>query len=1781
MKIINNRYIIDKMVRKDQVEETYLIKDSWNKDEMLHMRILDSNKDKDIIIYFLEEFIRIAQIKHASLLNSYYFGIVETINLKITNSTNYYIISEYTDLPLLNHCDLANDLNHKLYLILDIISAIDYLHFRGITYKFLCPSNIFYSKDQGIKLMNLSTTEMKLISTFSDSMDENFLAPEALMNNLDLDQNSDKYSIGIIMKYLLLNNYLSESANQYEYKEELNLSTEEETFLNSTINDLTKSMPANRTLPLRQIIKDIVRVFNLDYSYNLVMERNTLFLNTPIIGSSRELNEILSSDIKIEKNANYYKGIVVHGDSGLGKTKLLQEASFRLGMRCRNVYYVNCSKIMNKDYISIFLKKISRKVPENIKNKYEDDLLNLIPLIKDDYNNYQLNVKLRLFNRVCNFVSDVSKDSINYIIVENIEKATFTFLQFLDYLIRNTSKNRIFFLMSYNESSRISNGVCEYVYNWTKNFCTTSIYLKPLSLEDTGKFVKEVLGVSYIPYNFISSIYNESKGIPSYITLIIKDLHDRKQLYINDEGQWEIINTGILRLNIPSNINKAILNQLREYKASYLDLIKILSIYNMKVTKETIISMTNIDEEKLDRILNDLVKDRLVEESIGDLGYYYCLLSEELQRYSYISIPEDEKLEYHSKASDVFMQLYEGNYRLILDELVYHLQKSKKCNIAVEIITKEAEESDIKNISNSIKLWEMAYNISDDIPRNSKLKILDNLTNFYQIKGNTEKADFYLSKFLEETKNTNDIEYYLKSKEYQSESLLKNNRLNELSEEIAELEYVDNTYNCNEAKILAYVISAKLLIRGIEIDKAIEIIQCAISISNKHNIDRYLAQLYNLYGLANFYYGNKVKAIELFKKSIQYCEIGNKPYTMVIPINNIGNVYADSYGDLKKSLEYYIVCLEISNKYGLKHLKKLFLNNMGENYNGLLDYNKSLEHLEKSRIIADNCNDISLVFLSSINLGYVYLNTNQFNKAYRVSMYLQRINLTNSISDMDIKYKYNNFLGEFYYKFNKLDLAEGYSILARDFFKVYNIKEYLRAETRLAYIRYQLKGHIDKDDIYFIINQYEKTQMIDEKLYFILTMAKLALINGDKDFSIMMLDIYDDLNHDSNSDLLVHNSQIIKLLLNTSEAYLDETDKVLNNNSAEIFKADVDFRVYLGFQYLSKENYPKALRQFLEAIDGLYKIWRNLPDNDLKYSLLESKNPDYIREQIAFIFRKGYNKNIGKVFNKKASIENFKTYFNINKVIDSLSKKEFYDILYYHDENANIVNIMDLLSSISDNYKDNLKLILNYIAIETISKRGMIIKIDEETELIEPIVSLNSDDTIPDEIILQNSIKSKGPFLFNINIKGYNNSKIGSMFPSDITAVICVPIFSYENINYERIERRKIEPTSDNRLLGFVYLETDRILNRFDMESYTLISSLISLISLNIENDRLRRISTIDRVTGTNTRKYFEDKLDRILHLYNNTNNSFSLLMIDIDRFKNINDTYGHLKGDEVLFIIGQTLLNCVRETDLVGRYGGEEYLVLLNNTTIEEALERANIIRQSIEEIKFPSIARPITVSIGISQYPVHGKNKNELVFKADQALYYAKEVLGRNQRSLWHSGMDIASNKVDKLTGLMTGDPIRDNQIMLAIADISYLNIEEKALKEKAFDFLGRLIEIVGGETGSLIIYDNNNPVDKFTRIRKETTWINNDFINYNLINKVSINKVGAYFIDWDNVEIDENILEDPNWQAILIVPMIKQVCLKGIVYITVPLKEKEFDSVDLNICNLLSNIFVGSIN
>jgi diguanylate cyclase (GGDEF)-like protein len=126
-----------------------------------------------------------------------------------------------------------------------------------------------------------------------------------------------------------------------------------------------------------------------------------------------------------------------------------------------------------------------------------------------------------------------------------------------------------------------------------------------------------------------------------------------------------------------------------------------------------------------------------------------------------------------------------------------------------------------------------------------------------------------------------------------------------------------------------------------------------------------------------------------------------------------------------------------------------------------------------------------------------------------------------------------------------------------------------------------------------------------------------------------------------------------------------------------------------------------------------------------------------------------------------------------------------------------------------------------------------------------------------------------------------------------------------------------------------------------------------------------------------------------------------SLLMLDIDHFKNINDSYGHLMGDHVLREVGKIISEQLRSTDFTARYGGEEFVVILPLTTEEQSQMLAERLRQAIAETRFTSEGKPfgITVSIGTAALtPGALLKRRDLVDKADKALYQAKK-LGRNQ--------------------------------------------------------------------------------------------------------------------------------------------------------------------------------------
>lgn len=159
--------------------------------------------------------------------------------------------------------------------------------------------------------------------------------------------------------------------------------------------------------------------------------------------------------------------------------------------------------------------------------------------------------------------------------------------------------------------------------------------------------------------------------------------------------------------------------------------------------------------------------------------------------------------------------------------------------------------------------------------------------------------------------------------------------------------------------------------------------------------------------------------------------------------------------------------------------------------------------------------------------------------------------------------------------------------------------------------------------------------------------------------------------------------------------------------------------------------------------------------------------------------------------------------------------------------------------------------------------------------------------------------------------------------------------------------------------------------------------------------------TTKDELTGLFLREVFDVVIKKEMEEANRKNTSLCLLMIDIDDFKEINDQYGHLKGDEVLRKIGTTINDSVREMDLAARYGGEEMVVLMPRVDIEQAYKAAQRIRKTIEQIQFKEFF--VTVSIGLSQTSRHIDTPDKLIHDADESLYDAKNK-GKNQVIMSH---------------------------------------------------------------------------------------------------------------------------------------------------------------------------------
>ncbi len=224
----------------------------------------------------------------------------------------------------------------------------------------------------------------------------------------------------------------------------------------------------------------------------------------------------------------------------------------------------------------------------------------------------------------------------------------------------------------------------------------------------------------------------------------------------------------------------------------------------------------------------------------------------------------------------------------------------------------------------------------------------------------------------------------------------------------------------------------------------------------------------------------------------------------------------------------------------------------------------------------------------------------------------------------------------------------------------------------------------------------------------------------------------------------------------------------------------------------------------------------------------------------------------------------------------------------------------------------------------------------------------------------------------------------------NISSLICVPLIAKgECIGIINITNKK----------------NGKLFNKKDLE---FVEALANQAAIAVDNAQLYELATKDGLTKLYIHRHFYFLLESEIKRVQRYHHVLSLIMMDIDNFKHVNDTYGHLVGDMVLKEIASTIQKTIRHVDIPARYGGEEFTVILPETAALNAVTIAERIRQKISEIEVKvdenTIIRP-TVSIGISEYPNAADNITELIDWADKALYTSKEN-GKNCIHLYFDG-------------------------------------------------------------------------------------------------------------------------------------------------------------------------------
>lgn len=1792
MKNIDNRYEVLELLESNALFDLFRVRDEGARGSEKNLKLYGKELRNQMFETLLNEGAIFSKMRHPALVHFEEFRYLHMANGKPLPTDLWYTVTEPYEERSLRKSDISEmSLSEKLLFLLRLIQVIDYLNYVDFSYPLLLPENILMTQD-GPKLRDVgSLEEQKHYALFSD-FSKFFLSPWFLQNRMEKNRRSDHYALARLIRFVLIDNYREENfllwkPRDPELRPHLSMIAKYVSEMQEA-SKLVDFMPdeflTTEGSYLTMMRREWTRIFQLDFEVDFARERGNVNYKEVIAGYSEQISRFDSFVRKIRNGELRSGGILVEAERGSNRSALFAEYARRLELRGEPVFFFRLNP--TGEMISVTVAKALLSSPMIVLS--EEERAKLEELVRCGNTEEDQMELLHHFRLIYGVLQKASRRRRFYLVIDGeFPEFVELFLKFTGFAEDLLESGKMMLIFSVEGVVSEIPTHAEEIASFAERYQFVKQSITHYSETEIAKYIKACLGMPFLPMSVSEEIFHETFGNPSYVEYAVRNMMESGYFYIDPvEGAWFIDVGNFSEISTSSYFDTRDSEQKEEIQRKYWDVLSRLSVFMLGTSVEMLSKLGKY--EHLNQSLEELIQMKVVGKRIRENECFFKIVFAEMRNGTYSKLAESERKQLHSTVANLLPSMYPAHSFSMIDECVYQMKKADRLEDAVKYLSEElayalTQEDVTSRMALLKRKVESIYEDALSCVRSEiMLDLLNQMIYLCFMESDFVGMDRYVKDSLRLSAKNGHLDYHLEALYYLTELQFNEGKLNEMRKTLDEMERLSRKHVSASGFIRTYITEGRYHIRTGDRESAVKCLKRAERMSQEYGVSEYLGVIYARMGLADFFAG-KMESAKKYHEMAKDAFSEQNDYIMEIKmINNLVAFYDEGVMTYEEVTRYVEEGLAKAQKYRCLNVEALLYKNIALICFADFDVVSAYQYQMKAYDLCMHLNVKSDIHEALIFMARCEVYFGEYAKALETLKEAERYFEGEDRWDLEQRINYYYWMGDIYSGFGKMALAVEYLEKAMDASRGVNPRKYYE-----AFVRYFQSGNaigkdLPQEDLEEIESYFATLSNRNSLRYFLLTAANIMEMT-DRHEEAMGYVL-----RERSLENREHNS-ILDALSDLVMFYLEPTDENLEalkrNQKFYVNEPVLDFYYFffLARAFDRRKEFGVAIRNYIHVLNIIYTSIYDVEDIEIKRIFGTSYGGDEVRGRILEIAGSILGKTYPKLRLMDLNEEEFERYFDLSEALQSLDWRmlapgstEEWDDYASVDEK---LTLSDVVLHLGTKYQQNLEMLLHYLTKKTLSQHAAVVVFDRETDGKQVVAAVGSgaDRTMMNEPLLSEMQSAENFILVDVRNKRQHEKK-SYLIRGEKKSLLAVP-FRFEG-HYAELFRKhndRREPAvQSTRNNGFISLEADTMLHNFTEKVVEEMRPIFNLIRTNVNYYLMRRIALFDYLTGCLSRRRFDLQFDELIDSLRTYKARCSLLMLDIDNFKSVNDTYGHQVGDEVLRKLGEILRNNVRKTDIVARYGGEEFVVVLPTDSEETANVVAEKIRSEMEQTNFEGVSGHLTISIGIAHFPKHSQLKDDLIKKADMALYESKRT-GKNRATVWKEEIGEGFHHSDKLAGIVTGRCDVDNKLMLSVFDIANLLREEISVRKKMTTFLYKVKDMCDLDDACLLLLEEGRQdCVRWEEVMMEEAGEQNCNFDW-ILSVLDEEKIGVYRVDWEG-HFQEESTSWGDWISYMAVPLFKSGARKAVLVGWTKLKRKELGREDFNRATLMAEIFAG---